>query len=132
MADAKPDRLRTRKEFARARRYRRELRDAGPLEVVLIPAPEKRHANHCIRVVQNQNPPWFRRFAAKYQNCRGRMVKPRTFIVRSSIVKTLDRLINNRQKGTPNEARLLAFIRAEIADETPVEISPGYYREFPF
>lgn len=66
-------------------------------EVVLIPAPEPRHSGHKIRVAQNSNPSWYSRLCSEYQSIRGRGRKrydrPRTFINRIRVVRTLSKIV---------------------------------------
>jgi hypothetical protein len=40
--------------------------DGTRLEVVLIPAPERRHTLHSIRAVQERNCDWYRDFCASF------------------------------------------------------------------
>ena len=50
---------------------------ASALTVVLVPAPEPRHAGHCIRVVCDRNPAWYRSLFAsrRYGVKRGRVIR---------------------------------------------------------
>lgn len=90
-------------------------------EVVLIPAPERRHSGHQVRALQSANPEWYSRFASQYVNCRGvglkRMKRPRTYIDKRATVKALERMLEGDEKGIYAE-RLLNFMSHEIARKT--------------
>lgn len=112
-----------------AERFLHELEIYGGLEVCLVPAPDAKHSTHSIRVACSQNPPWYRRFAAKYENCRGRgrkqMKRPRTFIDRRLVPAALQRIIDGRPSGVYCE-RLLTEIELTIAREKPSEPDDGF------
>jgi hypothetical protein len=65
------------------------------LEVELRPAPRSTHAQHCIRVVTNRNPPWYRRLCEATPNARKRPRCRRasdTGIKRHQVERALERL----------------------------------------
>lgn len=106
-----------------AERFLHELEVYGGLEVCLVPAADQKHgSSRMLRVAMNQNPPWYRRFAAKFENCRGigkkRMRRPRTFIDRRLVIPALQRIIEGKPTGLYCE-RLLAEIRLTIENERP-------------
>lgn len=108
---------------AKAAEYLAEMELYGGLEVVLIPAPDPNFTGHMVRAAQSSNPPWYRRFAAQYTNCRGigrkRMQRPRTYIVRYKVVNALRRLAAGdfRFEQWPYHARLIDFMTIEISNE---------------
>lgn len=80
------------------------------LEVVLIPAPEQRHSNHCIRVAQYVNPVWYQKFCALYPP--GYRTRCSTIIKRSQVIRALEQIIEGKTTGIYVE-RLREFIRIE-------------------
>lgn len=63
------------------------------LEVVLAPAPDPQHSDHCIRVCANRNPDWYRRLCnAHLSGRRRRSLKPDTRIRRRDVENILSRL----------------------------------------
>lgn len=67
------------------------------LEVVLIPAPEKKHSLHCIRAVQESNADWYRKFCDAYQRRRQRRsFKSDTVINRQDTERGLRELMKGR------------------------------------
>lgn len=82
----------------------RQLQREG-LGVVLLPAPDKRHSGHMIRVVETQNPDWYRELCAAYPKNRARP--------RQRKDKYMDSLINR-------ESVILALkkIRMGVDDST--------------
>ena len=103
-----------------AERFLYEFEFYGKLEVCLVPQGEPANSGACNRAVMNQNAPWYRKFCAKYENCRGRgrkrMRRPRTFINRLRIPAALQRIIDGRPSGVYCE-RLLVEIKLAIANE---------------
>lgn len=105
-------------------------------EVVLIPAPERRHSGHQVRALQSANPAWYSRFAAQHVNCRGigrkRMKRPRTFIKKSDTIRALQRLLDGDENGVYAQ-RLLTFISHEVerkrASATPKTYDPNAWRD---
>lgn len=83
--------------------------EANYLFVILTPAPEQRHANHCIRTVEAQNPKWYQDFCALYPSSR-KGTKTRTRINRRETIKWLKRIIEGETEGVYVE-KLLEFIR---------------------
>lgn len=62
------------------------------LHTILVPAPEPMHVGHMVRVVDNQNPDWYRELCAKYpSNCKSHKnrFKPDTKIKRQSVIQFL-------------------------------------------
>lgn len=82
------------------------------LDVVLIPAPDPRHSNHCVRAVQYQNCGWYRRFCALYPP--NRRTRCSTIIKRPHTIRALEQIIEGKKSGVYVE-RLLDFIRTENA-----------------
>ncbi len=71
----------------------REL-EATRLRVVLIPAPDRRHSGHKIRVVEQRNPAWYRELCANYLTHRSRPHRRRpkfvdTLIKRRNVLRAL-------------------------------------------
>ncbi len=83
--------------------------ESSYLEVVLIPAPERKHAEHYIRAVQSQNAQWYRKFCEEYVSNR-KGSKLRTRIKRRATIKALEKLANGINDSIYTE-RLLEFIR---------------------
>ena len=46
-----------------------DLKDQN-LEVVLVPAPEKKHRDHKIRMVTNHNPAWYKEMAGRRDSAK--------------------------------------------------------------
>lgn len=103
-----------------AERFLNELETSDGLQVCLVPPREETNVGAMIRAAYSQNPVWFRKFAAKFENCRGigrkRMQRPRTYIDRRRIPNALRKIIEGRPAGIYCE-RLLSFIEIEIANE---------------
>ncbi len=101
-----------------AEQFLHEMEIYPGLEVCLTPAPDPKHSGHGVRTVCSQNPPWYRKFAAKYENCRGtghkRMKRPRTYIVRSFVPPALQKIVDGNPSGVYCE-RLLEFIGTELS-----------------
>ncbi len=60
------------------------------LQVVLIPAPEPKHYNHCIRVATNHNPAWYSDFYYSFQ------YNPE----RKEVLRTLKDISENKTNAT--------------------------------
>lgn len=103
-------------------------------EVVLVPAPEKKHSGHTIRALQYANAAWYSEFAGEFCNCRGigrkRMKRPRTFIDKRRTRSTLQRMINGNFSGV-QAARLIDWIdrkrdnRRHARRPAPMEATNG-------
>lgn len=100
------------------------------LEVVLTPAPEKRHACHCVRTVCNQNAEWYRRFCALYPSSRAG--KLRTRIKRRETVAALEQIVAGEAKATVYQERLLRFIERRLEPEAEIERDCVYDSAIPF
>lgn len=87
--------------------------EANRLEVVLIPAPEKRHVGHCVRAVQDANPEWYRKFCAEYPSAR-KGTRIRTRIKRQATINALKRILEGETRGVYVE-RLLDFLERQSA-----------------
>jgi hypothetical protein len=107
---------------AKAKEMLDQLETWGGLDVTLTPAPDPMFTGHMIRVACSQNPPWYRKFAGQYVNCRGigpkRMKRPRTYIQRKVVINTLRRMAAGEfNEHRTTERRLREFIRIEIAND---------------
>ena len=100
-------------------------------EVILIPASEQKHANHCIRVKASGNPSWFSKFAGNYQSITGvgrkRKRKPTTFIKKRATLEALERILSGNYSGIYAE-RLISFITREIIKQKQAQ-DPGKISE---
>jgi hypothetical protein len=107
---------------ARIRKRAAEMLDeleSNSFEVVLIPAPDPKHSDHQIRVLQSGNPAWYSRLCSENVSIRGighkRQKRPRTFIKRSWVIRALKKIV----AGEPNDqeycVKLIDLIRAEQA-----------------
>lgn len=72
------------------------------LEVGLIPAPEKQHVGHCIRVAIESNPEWYRELCALFPRSRNRKRKdkftdPR--FIRADIRRVLAKLLDGGSRS---------------------------------
>jgi hypothetical protein len=88
------------------------------LEVVLIPAPDTRHSNHCIRAVQYANPKWYQDFCAMYPTSRARG-KLSTIIKRRETISALEKIMQGATTGIYVE-RLLEFSAAMSKKQSAV------------
>lgn len=91
-------------------------------EVVLIPAPEKKHGGHQIRALQFANPQWYTRFNEQFMSRRGRgrkrMKRARTFIKKEYLIAELRRLLEVGDNwGGLYIERITEFIRVNLANE---------------
>jgi hypothetical protein len=85
------------------------------MEVVLMPAPERKHSGHCIRVAHESNPEWYREFCGRFESRRRdarRTRKFKTLIKRRETLAALGRIIEGGRE-TPYTLRLKDFIRDE-------------------
>lgn len=85
------------------------------LEVVLVPAPDQRHACHQIRMAVNRPPEWFSAMAQRYKRVRKRKALP-DFIKRRETLKALDAIALGRVK-TLYAQRWLKEIERQLANE---------------
>jgi hypothetical protein len=84
--------------------------DSSRLEVVLIPASDVRHSGHSVRVVQEANALWYRKFCAEYSSTRKRKNRHfDTMIKRAHTRRALLEIISGRC-ATPYAQRLARFI----------------------
>lgn len=89
------------------------------LDVVTAPAPDPRHRNHKVRVVQNRNPDWYSRLADVANaptRRRGRSRKGNTAIRRYLLNDAIDRLLAGKQPATRYD-----WLALEIVSATPAE-----------
>ena len=87
------------------------------ISVVLVDAPEKRHSEHKIRMVEIQNPKWYRDFCSLYRSARNdRSTRFHTAIKRAWTIKALKRIIAGETSGVYVE-RLLDFIEQNSGNE---------------
>lgn len=87
------------------------------ISVVLVDAPEKRHSDHKIRMVEMQNPKWYRDFCSLYKSDRNdRSTRFHTAIKRAWTIKALKRIIKGETRGVYIE-RLLDFIEQNSGNE---------------
>ena len=63
------------------------------LEVVLVPAPDPKHVDHKIRMVNNQNPCWYQRMAGR-RGFDKRGKKKRYGSLRVYVVRALKRVVS--------------------------------------
>jgi hypothetical protein len=92
--------------------------ESNYLEVVLIPAPDRRHSGHCVRAVQSANADWYRDFCNKYPS-RRKGFKTRTRIKRRETIKALEKILSGDFSGVYSE-RLLNYIDENFkADGVP-------------
>lgn len=87
--------------------------DLHRLEIVLLPAPESRHAVHYIRAVQCANPPWYRELCALFPRRRNRRRKPKfvdSSVKRGHVTNCIRRLLDG---GSTSQLAhpLLAYAR---------------------
>ncbi len=91
--------------------YMLDTLESHRLHVILAPLnPAKRGWNEfgCKRVVADRNVNWYRNLCAAFSSSRKRMHRKHdTLIRRRETIAALNRLINNRAKGTVYEARIL-------------------------
>lgn len=104
----------------RLARMRDELMDSYH-EVVLVPGEfEYGGGGRMLRALQSANAVWYQKFNQQYTSIRGRGRKrykrARTFIVRSEVIKALDRMLEGDFSKVYAE-RLLVFVEHEIANE---------------
>lgn len=104
--------------------------EGGGLLVLLAPAPQQRHTGHCVRVVADENPEWYRALCAAHLSSRRRRnPRPDTLIRRRHTLRSLRKMIAGEQAGPRYGERLLeaarryyrkhrADIRARIEAET--------------
>lgn len=78
------------------------------LSVVLIPAPEPKHADHMIRAVESRNPKWYRLFCADFISDR-KGGHPRTYIKREHVFRALSQIASGKS-DTIYAERLLPYI----------------------
>lgn len=85
------------------------------LEVVLVPAPEPKHACHQIRVAVNRPPQWFSAVAQRNKRVRKRKALP-DFIKRANTLKALEAIVAGRV-NTLYAKRWLREIERDLANE---------------
>lgn len=89
--------------------------DFASLQVALVPAPEQRHAVHCVRMVVGHNPDWYRALCAMFP--RGRRTRrnmqryPDSRIKRADIRAVIERLLDGRGTASGFAPHLLSFAR---------------------
>jgi hypothetical protein len=103
--------------------------NASYFEVGLCPAPFPKHSGHSIRVSFSHNPLWYSRLCSNHTSKRGRMKRPRTYIVRSRVVFALERIIDGRGEGIYYE-RIIDTIKREL--ELKFSSPVGYDEHLPF
>jgi len=110
--------------------YMRDELKASGLDVVLVDAPQQAHAGHKVRVVQGENPTWYRDLCAEYPVRRTRPrknLRPDTLIRPREVLRSLQRLYSTGLPSTPNDVRLLPYVRAYAATlDAPEAFSPGH------
>lgn len=89
--------------------------ETNQLEVVLIPAPDPRHVEHKIRVVNNQNPCWYQRMA-KRRGFDKRSHKKRYGPLRQYVIKALKRVVSGWFDPIGLEGEILEEIRRDIRE----------------
>jgi len=102
--------------------------EQGQLEVVLVPAQDKRHSGHCVRAVQNQNARWYQKFCSQYVSGR-KGFKTRTRIKRRETVCALEKLSTGEVSGVYGE-RLLEFIKRNYFKSAPLPVREKAVYEF--
>lgn len=91
-------------------RMRDELESSG-LVVGLAPAPRPMHSGHCVRVVCDRNPLWYRRLCAAYLSTRRRCrAKVDTAIKRRNVLRGIDAMLAGRMPPA-NGPRILEAAR---------------------
>ncbi len=75
------------------------------LEVALVPARDRRHETHCVRVAVAQNPTWYRRLCAAHPSSR-RRTKPDTRVRRQNVLAVLARLAAGKSSRSTYAAAL--------------------------
>ena len=89
------------------------------LEVVLVPAPSPRHADHYIRCVVNQPPRWFSEVAGRYLRSSPRFPRARpNFIKRAATLRALEAISKGEIKTT-YARRWYNEIQRILANEIP-------------
>ncbi|MGE4552786.1 MAG: hypothetical protein AB7D57_06715 [Desulfovibrionaceae bacterium] len=87
------------------------------LEVGLAPAPDQRHYTHCIRVVQDTNPDWYRELLAAFPRGRRRRAARYTdsSIKRDDVSRIINRLLGpgTRSALAPHLLETAAAIRED-------------------
>lgn len=101
------------------------------LAVGTAPAP---HGDNRIRVAININPWWYSRLCEAHKNIRtnGRWKRPRTFIKRVDVVRTLRRIVSQETVGDLYGERLRGAIAAFIEQNGPMVVAevPGSAEPF--
>jgi hypothetical protein len=97
--------------------------------VVLVDAPEPRHAGHKIRVAESTSPAWYSRLCSEHQSLRGRGPKrykrPRTYIKRDLVVAELERIATTgRPSGGVYGDRVGRLVRSAIEAERKSAVTP--------
>jgi len=88
------------------------LLETERLRIALVPAPKPNFGSHKIRVIESENPEWYRRFSKPYW--RG----PRSFqLRRSRVEKALKRVCKVRiVRRNGYEVRILGFLEGWNGD----------------
>lgn len=76
---------------------------ANKIQTVIAPAPDPRHSGHGIRVVQEQNPAWYRAICKRYSTAAKRKRNPRlpdTKVKRKRILQALDLMAAGEPTGS--------------------------------
>src|SRR5690349_18418617 len=87
-------------------------------EIVLIPAPEPRHSEHKIRVVQNRPPKWFSKFVNQFTKSTKKYPRVRPKVYRREVLIGLSKL-SNGENNSCICMRLQKFIENMMDDEVP-------------
>lgn len=93
--------------------------------VVLVDAPEPRHSGHKIRVCETSSPAWYSQLCAEHTSRRGRMKRPRTYIKRGEVVRTLRRIVDGKRAAGVYADRIGRIIRRTIDRESKSAVTPA-------
>lgn len=102
-----------------ARELQRDLQH-NHLEVAVMEAPDKRHYCHRVRVVQGQNPSWYREFCTRFESQRKDKHKWKCFktaIKRALVCSALSRLAKGVQWRRCYDRRVLELCQEEYQKE---------------